>query len=81
MPTNCFGGYMANEVEDYAKLLLRNQATCVTTVATRRHDIIETARLMDIYLQRGWSNKLCEMPITKYDGFKNKIHTFAINLL
>jgi hypothetical protein len=72
---------MAHEVEDYAKLLLRNQATCITTVATRRHDIIETARLMDMYLERGWCNKLYEMPITKYDGYKNKIHNYAISLL
>jgi len=70
---------MANEVEDYAKRLLRNQATCVSTIATRRHDIIEAARLMDIYLERGWSIKLCEMRITKYDGVKNKIHNFAIS--
>jgi hypothetical protein len=72
---------MAHEVEDYAKLLLRNQATCITTVATRRHDIIETARLMDMYLERGWCNKLYAMPITKYDGYKNKIHNYAISLL
>jgi hypothetical protein len=72
---------MAHEVEDYAKLLLRNQATCVTTAATSGHDIIETARLMDMYLERGWCNKLCAMRITKYDGFRNKIHTYACNLL
>jgi len=72
---------MANKVEDYAKLLLRSQATCVSTTATRHHDIIEAARLMDMYLERGWCNKLCEMPITKYDGFRNKIHTFACSLI
>jgi hypothetical protein len=72
---------MANEVENYAKRLLRNQATCVSTHATRRHDIIETARLMDIYLRRGWSIKLCEMQITKYDGYRNKIHDYAISLI
>lgn len=72
---------MANEVEDYAKLLLRNQATCVCTRATSHHDIIETARLMDIYLKRGWTIKLCEMQITKYDGFINKIHIYAVNLI
>lgn len=72
---------MAHEVEDYAKLLLRNQATCVSTFADRHHDIIETARLMDMYLERGWSTKLCTMPITKYDGFRNKIHTYACSLI
>lgn len=72
---------MAREVEDYAKLLLRNQATCVQSQANRTHDIVEAARLMDTYLARGWCNKLLEMPITKYDGIRNKIHTFACNLL
>ncbi len=72
---------MAHEVEDYAKILLRNQGTCLTNRSQRHHDIIETARLMDMYLERGWSNKLLQMPITKYDGFRNKIHTYACNLL
>jgi len=72
---------MAHEVEDYAKLLLRTQTTTVDSRATSHHDIIEAARLMDIYLERGWCNKLCEMPITRYDGFKNKIHTYACSLL
>ena len=72
---------MAQKVEDYAKLLLFNQATCITTIETRHHILLETAMLMDLYLKRGWSNKLCTMPITRYDGFRNKIHTYACSLL
>ena len=72
---------MATKVEDYAKQLLRNQATCLTSHATRRHDIMHDACLMDKYLERGWCNKLLQMPITKYDGFRNKIHIYAISLL
>lgn len=72
---------MAKKVENYAKSLLRSQITCVSNIETSRHDIIETARLMDIYLKRGWHNKLCLMQISRYDGFKFKIHNFAIGLL
>ena len=72
---------MAQKVEDYAKLLLRNQITCVTSYKTSHVEILKTAMLMDMYLERGWCNKLYEMPITKYDGFKNKIHVYAISLL
>lgn len=72
---------MAQKVEDYAKLLLRNQATCIVTYETSHHEILKTAMLMDMYLKRGWYIKLCTMPITRYDGFRNKIHTYACSLL
>lgn len=72
---------MAQKVEDYAKSLLFNQATCVITHENRHCDILKTARLMDRYLAMGWCNKLLHMPITKYDGFRNKIHDYACSLL
>ena len=72
---------MAQKVEDYAKMLLRSQCTCISTYENRHHDILNTACLMDKYLERGWCNKLLLMPITRYDGFRNKIHTYACSLL
>lgn len=69
-----------DRVEKYAKFLLRGQVTCLCSKEHSHFDILETARLMDRYLQRGWYTKLCDMQITRYDGFKNKIHDFAINL-
>lgn len=72
---------MAQKVEDYAKSLLFNQATCITTVETRHHVLLNAAMRMDLYLARGWCNKLCRMNITKYDGFRNKIHDYALSLL
>ena len=72
---------MAQKVEDYAKSLLRNQATCIVTYETSHHEILKTAMLMDTYLKRGWCMKLMLMPISKYDGFRYKIHTYACSLL
>lgn len=72
---------MAQKVEDYAKSLLLNQATCVHSYQNDQAEILKTAMLMDIYLKRGWCNKLCEMPIAKQDGFRYKIHNYACSLL
>lgn len=63
----------------HAKKLTRNQCTCVYD--HHAINLERQAELMDLYIERGWTNKLLNMNITRYDGLLNKIHTFACNLI
>ncbi len=67
------------KVRKYANNLLRNQNTCVGS--RDQINVLRTADLMDVYIQRKWWNKLYTMRITIYDGYLNKIHIFALSII